>query len=225
MSVLTLHNVSKTYGAAPTAVRALDGVSLDIPVGQTVALAGASGSGKTTLLNVAAGLDRASEGTVCLAGRDLADASERALALLRRRTVGFVFQSLNLVSTLTAGENVELAMALAGQGREARRTRAADLLSRGGLADRAGAFPDELSAGQRQRIAALRAVAHRPDLVLMDEPTSCLDTENANRLVDLLLELNRCENTTIVLATHDSRISDRLGRTVRLRDGRIVDDC
>ena len=107
---------------------------------------------------------------------------------------------------------------------DARRARVAELLSRGGLADRAGAFPDELSAGQCQRIAALRAVAHRPDLVLMDEPTSCLDTENADRLVDLLLDLNQCENTTILLATHDSRISDRLGRTVRLCDGRITDD-
>jgi putative ABC transport system ATP-binding protein len=224
MSVLSFQNVSKTYGAGAAEVRALIDVSFEVAAGETIALVGSSGSGKTTLLNVAAGLDRASEGTVILGDHNIGQTSERSMALLRRKTVGFVFQSLNLVAALTASENIEMSLALSGVGGDERRARALELLSAAGLSDKAKAFPDELSSGQSQRVAALRAAAHRPNLILMDEPTSCLDTDNANCLLDLVGELNERENTTIVLATHDARIAARMGRIVRLRDGRIIDD-
>ena len=166
MSVLTFNNVSRTYGAGPVAVHALAEVSLEIAAGQTVALVGSSGSGKTTLLNLAAGLDRPSEGTVSLAGQDLARASERALALLRRKTVGFVFQSLNLVGTLTAAENVEMSLALSGQGGDERRVRARELLASADLGDKAEAFPDELSAGQL--CPALESAVREPACAIFD---------------------------------------------------------
>lgn len=224
MSILSLQNVSKVYGSGPRAVAAISNVSLSAEPGQMIALVGASGSGKTTLLNLAAGLDAASEGTVVLVGRDLAGLNEAALALIRRRQVGFVFQSLNLIATLTASENIQLPLVLSATPTAERLQRVDQLLELAGLADKARAFPDELSAGQQQRIAALRAVAHRPDVVLIDEPTSCLDTTNADKLMELLLDMNRSEGATMILATHDTRVADKLHRTVTLRDGRIVDD-
>lgn len=224
MNALEFHNVDKHYGPAARPTVALAGVRLAVTAGTTLALLGASGSGKTTLLNLAAGLDHPDAGTVTLMGRDLAGLSQAQLTDWRGRHVGFVFQMLNLLPTLTAGENVEFPLALAGLAPEARRGRVSDLLARAGLGDLAGRFPDQLSAGQQQRVALLRALARKPALVLLDEPTSALDSPRADELIDLLLDLSRSEQTTILLATHDRRIALRLGRTLTLLDGRIVAD-
>ena len=224
MNALEFHDVDKRYGPPARQTVALAGVRFDVPAGATLALLGASGSGKTTLLNLAAGLDRPDAGAVTLMGRDLAGLSQAQLADWRGKNVGFVFQMLNLLPTLTAGENVEFPLALAGLPPEARRRRVGDLLARAGLDDLAGRFPDQLSTGQQQRVALLRALARRPALVLLDEPTSALDTARADELIDLLLDLNRTEQATILLATHDRRIAARLARTLTLLDGRIVAD-
>lgn len=222
MNALEFHDVLKRYAPGPRESVALAGVSFALPAGQAVALLGASGSGKTTLLNLAAGLDHADSGTVMLIGRDLAGMSQAALAEWRGRNVGFVFQMLNLLPTLTAGENVEFPLALGGMPATARRERAGELLARAGLNELAGRFPDQLSVGQQQRVALLRALARKPALVLLDEPTSALDSGRADELIDLLLELNARERATILLATHDRRVAARLGRTLTLVDGRIV---
>ena len=225
MSDLRFEHVTKVYGTGPGRVRALDDLCLSITTGETVAVVGASGSGKTTLLNLAAGLDRPTDGDVSLGDFPVSRMRETALARMRRRHVGFLFQAMNLVPTLCAGENIALAQELAGYPRQHRDRRVADLLARAGLTDRAGSFVEELSAGQAQRIAALRAVAHRPAVLLMDEPTSCLDTDNAETLMDLLLALNTAEGTTMVIATHDLRMARRMRRVVQLRDGKIIDDA
>jgi putative ABC transport system ATP-binding protein len=221
MISLEMWQVHKEYGDRN--LPALNGVSLAVQAGEVVAVLGASGSGKTTLLNLAAGLDRPTRGTVSVMGQDLSTQGQSQLAAFRRAHVGFVFQTLNLLPTLTAAENIELPLAMIGQSRKARQCRAIGLLDQAALGDRAGALPDELSTGQQQRVAVLRAMAHRPALVLMDEPTSALDSHTAGVLMDLILDLNRSEQTTILLATHDVRVSGRLSRSVRLLDGRIVD--
>ena len=224
MSILLLENVSRFYGSGSTSVCALKNVSLAVEPGQTVALVGTSGSGKTTLLNLAAGLDRPSEGNVLLMGKSLADFNETRRARLRRTCVGFVFQTLNLIPWLNISENIQLPLAMIGQARAERLERVSSLLAAAGLESRVGAFPQELSAGEQQRVAALRALAHRPKLVLMDEPTSCFDTQNARTLVELVMDLNRAEGVTVILATHDSRVAGRLQRVVGLCDGQITDD-
>jgi len=224
MSALSFQNVSKVYGAGPSRVEAVKGLCLIIELGQAVALVGASGSGKTTVLNLAAGLDRPSAGTVYLGDYPLTEMNETALARMRRKQVGFLFQSLNLIPTLSAGENIKLSLDLSKTPKAEHDERVSSLLESAGLADKVDAFADELSAGERQRIAALRAVAHRPALVLMDEPTSCLDTANADRLMELLLELNRAEGTAMILATHDVRVAERMRRVLHLHDGRLIDD-
>ncbi len=221
MTPLELRDICKDYGGQSPP--ALNGVTLTVGAGELVAVLGASGSGKTTLLNIAAGLDRPTQGSIRILGQDLALMSQSQLTTFRRTHLGFVFQTLNLLPTLTAAENIELPLALIGQPRRVYRDRVLDLLAKAGLSDRADALPDRLSTGQQQRVAVLRAVSHRPALVLMDEPTSALDSHTAELLVDLILELNRSEQTTVLVATHDTRISRMLSRSVRLLDGRIVD--
>ena len=225
MSILQLENVSRFYGSGSTSVCALKNVSLTVEPGETVALVGTSGSGKTTLLNLAAGLDRPSEGNVLLMGQSLADFNEARRARLRRTCVGFVFQALNLIPWLNISENIQLPLAMVGQAGAERIERASSLLASAGLETRARAFPQELSAGEQQRVAALRAMAHRPKLVLMDEPTSCLDTQNAGILMELVVDLNRDEGVTVILATHDPRVAGRLQRVTGLCDGQVTDDA
>jgi putative ABC transport system ATP-binding protein len=220
MIPLELQAVCKDYGSQSPP--ALNDVTLSVGTGELVAVLGASGSGKTTLLNLAAGLDVPTQGSIRVLGQDLVAMSQSKLTTFRRNHLGFVFQTLNLLPTLTAAENIELPLAMTGQPRGARRDRVRELLNKAGLSDRADALPDRLSTGQQQRVAVLRAVSHRPALVLMDEPTSALDSHTAERLMDLILELNREEQTTVLVATHDTRISRMLSRSVRLLDGRIV---
>jgi putative ABC transport system ATP-binding protein len=203
-------------------VRALDGVSFAVERGETVAVMGPSGSGKTTLLNLLGALDRPSAGRLSIAGVEIAPGGD--LDRLRAREIGFVFQLHNLIPTLTAVENVELPMMGLRVRRAERRQRAAELLERVGLAPRADFSVKKLSGGERQRVAVARALANRPQILLGDEPTGSLDSKTGGEVIDLLLELRRERGLTIVLVTHDSGIAARMGRTIELRDGRVVGD-
>lgn len=221
MTALSLHEISMVFRRGDAACQALAGVSLSLERGQTAALVGTSGSGKTTLLNVAAGLERPTSGRVELLGEPLHGLSQSRLSMLRRRSMGFVFQAFNLLAGMTVWQNVELPLALNDWPRRKRAARVEQLLAAAGLADKARANPMELSAGQQQRVAVLRALAHEPTLVLMDEPTSCLDSRHARELIDLVLDLNRSQGATILLATHDLDLAKRLNTVIRLRDGRV----
>jgi putative ABC transport system ATP-binding protein len=203
-------------------VRALDGVGFVIERGETVAVMGPSGSGKTTLLNLLGALDRPSAGRLSIAGVEIAPGGD--LDRLRAREIGFVFQLHNLIPTLTALENVELPMMGLRVRRQERRRRAAELLERVGLAQRADFSVKKLSGGERQRVAVARALANRPQILLGDEPTGSLDSKTGGEVIDLLLELRRERGLTIVLVTHDSEVAARMGRIIELRDGRVVGD-
>jgi putative ABC transport system ATP-binding protein len=204
-------------GGRPLTV--LDGVDLVVRAGDFVAVLGPSGSGKSTLLGLLAGLDRPSEGSVLLDGEDLGRLDEDALALLRRRKVGFVFQSFQLLGNLTARENVLLPLELNGV--PAARERTEDLLRRVGLGDRGHHYPSQLSGGEQQRVALARAFAPRPPVLLADEPTGNLDEETGSAALDLLVELREREGATLVLVTHDPQVAARATRRVHLRAGRV----
>lgn len=197
----------------------VDRIDLSIAAGEFVAVLGPSGSGKSTLLALIAGLDRPTEGEVLLDGRSIGSLDEDALALLRRRTIGFVFQSFQLLSNLTATENVLLPLELAGL-RDAR-PRAADLLAAVGLAERGHHYPSQLSGGEQQRVALARAFGPRPPILLADEPTGNLDGATGGVILDTLESLRRDAGTTLVLVTHDIQIASRADRRIHLRDGRI----
>jgi putative ABC transport system ATP-binding protein len=216
--MLTLYNVTKSYPQGPRMVHALRGVSLHIGAGEFVAIMGPSGSGKSTLLHLLGALDVPTTGTVLLAGRDLTTLSERKRSLLRRRQIGFVFQSFNLLPTLTAAENVALPLLLAGEGRT--RPRALAVLERMGLSRRADHFPEELSGGEMQRVAIARALVGDPELILCDEPTGNLDSANAREILLLLRSLPD-DRRTVVMVTHDVQAAAYGNRTIYLRDGRL----
>jgi putative ABC transport system ATP-binding protein len=201
----------------------LRGIDLAIPRGQFVAIMGPSGSGKSTLLGLLAGLDTPTSGRVVLDEDDITGLAEDELARIRGRKIGFVFQSYQLLPTLTAEENVLLPAELAGDGSAGRR-RARELLDRVGLGERHDHYPVQLSGGEQQRVAIARAFILRPPIVMADEPTGNLDTANGQVVLDLLVELNRREGATLVLVTHDGQISSRADRRVVLRDGMISAD-
>ena len=203
-------------------VTILDGVTLDIPAGQFVAVIGPSGSGKSTLLGLLAGLDRPTTGSVRIDGVDLSSLDEDAVARLRLAKIGYVFQSFHLIPTLTALENVAIPLELAGDADAARRAGA--LLDEVGLKARVGHYPAELSGGEQQRVALARAVANRPGLLLADEPTGNLDSATGTQIVDLLVGLHRRHGTTLILVTHDPALAAHAERVVELRDGRVVAD-
>jgi putative ABC transport system ATP-binding protein len=211
------------YGEDESLVRAVDGVDLDVPAGQTLAVTGPSGCGKSTLLQLLGGLDRPSDGEVWLGGQRIDHLGERALARLRRRVVGFVFQDFHLMDELTAAENVELPALLTGASPRAARYGAAGLLDRVGLADRARHLPSELSGGQRQRVAIARALVNEPLVVLADEPTGNLDSAATHDVLRLFGEL-RAVGQTLVVVTHDERVAATADRVVSLRDGALADD-
>jgi len=198
----------------------LDGVSLDVAAGEVVAVTGPSGSGKSTLLGLIAGLDTPSGGSIAVDGVEVTRLGEAALARFRRRTIGFVFQSYHLIPTLTAAENVAVPLELAGA--PAPLAAATQRLAEVGLAERAHHYPAQLSGGEQQRVAIARAVALSPPLLLADEPTGNLDSATGGAIVDLLLALNRERGSTLVLVTHDAALAGRAGRSVALRDGRVV---
>jgi len=219
-----LAGVERTYAKGGVAVRALRGIDLTIEAGETLALEGPSGSGKTTLLQLLGALDHPSAGTIRLDGRDLSQLPDRELTKVRSDEIGFVFQQFNLIPTLTAEENVAIAMVPAGIGRDERRRRSAELLERVGLGHRLGHLPSSLSGGEQQRVAIARALANHPKVVIADEPTGNLDSETARGVLGLLDELHESFGVTLVIATHDEEVAARASRRLRMRDGAIVED-
>ncbi|HEV2292020.1 MAG TPA: ABC transporter ATP-binding protein [Gemmatimonadales bacterium] len=220
--MLSSDHLTKTYpsGAGPLTV--LKDITFTVDAGAFVAIIGPSGSGKSTLLGLLAGLDRPTEGRVILDGQDLGALSEDARALVRGRRVGFVFQAFQLIPTLTARENVQVPIELAGGGDA--RARADELLARVGLADRVDHYPAQLSGGEQQRVALARAFANRPSILFADEPTGNLDAANGAAIIELLTGWNRDFGTTLVLVTHDPDLAARAGRVIRLADGHLVPD-
>ena len=221
--VLTAVAVRKTFDADTAPVRALRGVDLSIESGEFVALMGPSGSGKSTFLNVAAGLERVDDGSDVLAGHEPTELDEDGLARLRRRHVGVVFQTFNLLDRMTALENVALPVLAAGASRQDAAAVAHAQLDLLGLLDRADASPAALSGGQRQRLAIARALANGPTLLLADEPTGSLDSEGEGEVLELFVKLNR-RGQTILLVTHSAAVAAAAGRIVRFHDGRVVED-
>jgi putative ABC transport system ATP-binding protein len=215
-------NLTRRYVMGENVLSALDGVNLTFEQGEIAAIVGRSGSGKSTLLQLLGGLDRPTNGEVYVRGKRLAESSEDELALYRRQDVGFIFQFFNLVSTLTALQNVELPLVLAGLPKADRRRRAAELLDRVGLGGRREHRPSQLSGGEQQRVAIARALVHDPPLLLADEPTGNLDSKTAGEILDLMKTL---AGKTILIVTHDRGLADAYARrTVELRDGKVVAD-
>ncbi|GAA1950614.1 ABC transporter ATP-binding protein [Amycolatopsis minnesotensis] len=220
-AAIELRRVSRDYGTKHATVTALDDVSLALPTGSWTAVMGPSGSGKSTLLHCAAGLETVTSGQVSLGGADITSASDAALTALRRREVGFVFQSFNLVGSLTAEQNVALPLKLAGIRVSKKDVR--DVLASVGLADRGGHRPRELSGGQQQRVAIARAMATRPSVLFADEPTGALDSKSARTVLGLLRRLVDAEGQTIMMVTHDPAAAACADAVVFLSDGRVVD--
>lgn len=219
-TALSATQVSKIVTGPDGKLTILDDVTLSVPRGDSFAIVGASGSGKTTLLGLLAGLDRPSAGSITLAGTCLDRLDEEARARLRRRLVGFVFQSFHLLPALSAEENVMLPLDL--DGRADSRTHAADALARVGLGARRHHYPHQLSGGEQQRVALARAFVHGPEILFADEPTGNLDQRTGVVVGDLLFALNREHATTLVLVTHDVALAARCARTLELREGRVV---
>ena len=224
--MIVVAGLRKSLRTGSTTVDILKGIDFTVSRGEFVAIMGASGSGKSTLLGLLAGLDNPSEGSVSLNGTAISDLPEDKLAQLRGRTIGFVFQSYQLIPTLTALENVLLPYELNDEtdGRKAGLDRARQLLASVGLEARMDHYPVQLSGGEQQRVALARAFILRPPIVLADEPTGNLDTVNGQHILDLLLQLNRAEGTTLVLVTHDPALAKYATRIITLRDGLVVSD-
>jgi putative ABC transport system ATP-binding protein len=217
-------DLEKDYVTGAGVFRALRGVSLCIGAGEFVAIMGASGSGKSTFMNLLGCLDRPTRGRYRLHGEDVGALSSDRLAALRNREIGFVFQGFNLLSRLTALDNVALPLMYAGMGRTERRERAQAMLARVGLGERAHHTPLQLSGGQQQRVAIARALATRPRIIFADEPTGNLDSETSHRVMDFFSQLNREEGITLVLVTHETDIANYARRRIRFQDGRVVED-
>ena len=221
--MLEARGLTKSYESGAQTLTVLRDVSFTIGDGEFVAIIGPSGSGKTTLLGLLAGLDVPSAGTVILDGADLGALGEDARARLRGEKVGFVFQSFQLIPTLTALENVQVPLDLRGERHASARAR--DLLARVGLAERTHHYPVQLSGGEQQRVAIARAFSNSPKVLFADEPTGNLDASTGGRIVELLESLNREDRTTLVLVTHDPAIAGRARRVVRLSDGAVISDA
>jgi putative ABC transport system ATP-binding protein len=221
--MLEVKNLVKTFSAASGSVTATNDISFQVPDGEFAAIVGRSGSGKSTLLSLLGALDKPTSGSIVVGEKDLTKLSDRELIRYRGRTIGFVFQSYNLVPSLTALENVMLPMEFAGVPKGQRIQRAEELLGQVGLeADQMQRKPARLSGGQQQRVAIARALANKPRLILADEPTGNLDSETGKRIFDLLHTLSRTENTTIVVVTHDLEIAGKADAMVKLEDGKLV---
>lgn len=220
--MLIAEGLEKQYRSGDRSLTVLRDVSLRVEDGEYIAILGPSGSGKSTLLGLLAGLDRPTSGRVSIAGTELGGLSEDELARFRRDNVGFVFQSFQLLPSLTAQENVQVPLELRGD--DGASERAARLLERVGLGDRLGHFPAQLSGGEQQRVAVARAFVHSPSILFADEPTGNLDAATGSSIIELMAELNRERGTTLVLVTHDLDLAAQARRTIRLSDGRLVAD-
>jgi ABC-type lipoprotein export system ATPase subunit len=216
-----VQELTKVFQLGGQRVVALDALTVDVAPGEFVVVMGPSGSGKSTLLNLVGGLDRPTSGRIVVGGRDIAQMDEIALASYRRRMVGFVFQSFNLIGSMTARQNVEFPMLFAGVGPDRRRARSQALLDAVGLAARAAHRPVELSGGEQQRVAIARAMANEPPILLGDEPTGNLDSRTGEEIMELLSALNRAGHTILVV-THDTRIARHADRVVHMQDGRTL---
>jgi putative ABC transport system ATP-binding protein len=222
-TVLETRDLKKHYQMGGSTVRALDGVSITVEQGEFVGLLGTSGSGKSTLLNLVAGLDRPSAGSLRIFDQDLATMSSMELSLHRRRNVGIIFQSFNLVSTMSAAENVALAMMFAGVARDERESHASQLLESIGLGGRQKHRPRELSGGEQQRVAIARALSNNPHLLLADEPTGNLDSRTSGEIMALLKQLNERDGKTIIMVTHDPGLAKTYAhRTLTMLDGAVI---
>jgi len=225
VAAVRTENVSRHYRMGASLIRAVDGVSTDIPAGQFVALLGASGSGKSSLLNLIAGLDRPTAGTVRVEGNNLAELSAQDLAQYRLRTVGMVFQSFNLIPSMTVSENVELPLRFAELDRSRREPLVREALERVGLTARCNHRPSELSGGEQQRTALARALINRPRLLLADEPTGNLDSRTGTEILNLILEFNQTLAMTVVMVTHERALAERYAQhLIFLADGKLSGD-
>lgn len=221
--MLTVKNLEKTYGIGDISVRALKGIDFTINEGEYVSIIGHSGSGKSTLMNILGCLDKASQGEYILDGHPIQTLSQKELATVRNKKIGFVFQSYNLLSKMNALRNVELSMIYAGVPREERKRRAIEALTKVGLADRMHHRPTELSGGQKQRVAIARALVNNPAIILADEPTGNLDTESTKDILKLFNELNQ-EGKTVIIVTHEDDVAAVTKRMLTFRDGLLVND-
>jgi putative ABC transport system ATP-binding protein len=222
--IVELRDVTKHYRQGAMDVPALRGLTVAIEKGEFTAICGPSGSGKTTMLNLVGALDAPTSGSVTVEGRDLGPLSRRELSHLRRDRIGFVFQAYNLIPVLSAYENAEIVLTLQGLEASARRERVMGLLAAVGLEGMESRRPDELSGGQQQRVAIARAIASNPAVVLADEPTANVDSETAEKLLDIMQQLNRDRGVTFLFSTHDPRVMERARRVVRIVDGRVERD-
>ena len=219
--VVECRNLRKSYILGEIRVDALRGINMKINRGEMISIMGPSGCGKTTLLNIIGSLDNPSSGQVLLEGSDISRATEQQLTDIRRKSVGFIFQFYNLLPVLTAVENVELPMLIAGIPKKERAQRANELLEKVDLLRRKDHKPDELSGGERQRVAIARSLANRPTILLADEPTGDLDTESGQAVLSLLKEVNETENQTVIMVTHDSNIAKQADRIFHIKDGMV----
>ena len=220
--ILRLRDVRKVYATGSVEVEALRGVSMEVARGEYVAIMGPSGSGKSTLMHILGCLDVPTTGSYDLSGEDVSTMTEAALAAVRNRQIGFVFQQFNLLTSLPAWRNVELPLCYTGMGRAKRKERAVSALERVGLGDRVNHRPGELSGGQQQRVAVARALVTDPALILADEPTGNLDTKTGADVVELLTGLAARHGTTVIVATHDSELASRADTRIGMRDGRVL---
>jgi len=222
--IVQVKALSKTYGSGEAAARALREVEFSINKGEMVAITGPSGCGKTTLLHILAGIESIDRGEVWVSGAPIHKWNDKKIAELRLHRMGFIFQSYHLVPVLKAWENVALPLIASGMPTKQARQQALEALKEVGLVDKANRHPSELSGGQNQRVAIARAIVGKPDIIWADEPTGALDTNTAEQIVGLLEMLNRHHGTTIVIVTHDTQVSARMPRHIRLQNGRVIHD-
>ena len=222
MNILEVKNLSKIYGKGDTLVKAVDDVSFTVEQGEFVAIIGPSGSGKSTLLHIIGGVDTPTTGNVIIDGTDITKLKESPLSIFRRRQIGLVYQFYNLIPILTVEENLTLPLLL--DGRKPNKEQIDYLVSNLGLGDRLKHLPNQLSGGQQQRVSIVRALANNPALLLADEPTGNLDSENSKEIVALLRKFNREHNQTVIMITHDERIAQSADRIIAIEDGKIVKD-
>lgn len=219
---LTVTGVNHSYGTGKIKVPVLYDINLHINKGEFVALCGSSGSGKSTLLNLLAGLTKPEEGSVTVSGAEISSYSENELCMFRRKNMGFIFQSYNLLPNLTALENVELPLIFAGESKKKRRAKATEILHRVGLEGRIDHRPNELSGGQQQRVSIARALVNQPGIILADEPTGNLDSKTEQEILLLMREMNKENGTTFIIVTHEQEVAEQSDRVIYLQDGRVV---
>ena len=221
-NILDLQDVYKTYNLGKTQVKALNGVSFSVKRRELISIMGPSGSGKSTLLNLMGALDKPTKGKIFIKGNDINTLSDATLTHLRRYEIGFIFQFYNLIPVLTCFENVELPLITAGVKKKERKQRVLELLTKVGLEDRLHHKPEELSGGQQQRVAIARAIVNRPSIILADELTGNLDTKTGDKIMDYLISLNKSEQQTFIIITHNIKIAEKTDKILRIQDGKLV---